>query len=70
MLDGCLLLLLLLLLASWLFYKASASVNCDVYAQELGTSLFLCFIFQEGFVALEEVAALSGMKSTCGIPYL
>lgn len=50
---------------------SSASMNCSSYSQKSGTSLFLCLIFQEGFVAIEEKAtALSGMKSAHGISYL
>lgn len=44
-------------------------MNRNIYPQKSDTSLF-CFMFQEGFVVIEEAVALSGMKSAYGIPYL
>lgn len=56
-------------LAGCFIKQASTSMNCNIYPQKSDTSLF-CFMFQEGFVVIEEAIALSGMKSAYGIPYL
>lgn len=57
--------------ASWLFHEVS---RCPKERSYLPTGIGRFFVpwlrSQEGFAALEEAAALSGMKPACGIPCL